>query len=115
NYSAYQARLAAQQAEAQRAPAAKAPKVKSSPDKAKVKGKAPRAPRRRKPEVIERDIGEVEAEIDGLQSAIDTEQQNADWQRLAELTSQQGALAARLEELMHEWEESMKAAEEGRR
>ncbi len=116
NYSEYQTHLAAQQVEAQREPPAKAAKVKvtkTSPDQAKLKG--PRPPRRRKPETIERDIGEVEAEIDVLQGTIDTEQQNADWQRLAELTSQQGTLAARLEELMHEWEESMTAAEEGRR
>ncbi len=124
NYSDYQAHLAAVQAEAQRVPAAKAVKgavkaqvkvnenvnKREKPDRAKLK-----MPRRRKPEVIERQIGEVEAEIEDLQGAIDTEQQNADWQRLAELTSQQGARVARLEELMHEWEESMMAAEERKR
>jgi ATP-binding cassette subfamily F protein 3 len=117
NYSAYQAHLAAKQVEAQGTPAAKAVKdshhVKAEPDNAQLK--KPRMPRRRKPEVIEREIGEVEAEIDALQGTLAAEQQDADWQRLAELTSQQGALAARLEELMHEWEESMIAAEEGRR
>ena len=117
NYSAYQAHLAAKQVEAQGTPAAKAAKgshnVKAEPDRAQLKKS--RAPRRRKPEVIEREIGEVEAEIDALQGTLATEQQDADWQRLAELTSQQGVLAARLEELMHEWEESMMAAEEGRR
>jgi ATP-binding cassette subfamily F protein 3 len=105
NYTDYQAHLAAKQVEAQRPPSTKAA----------VKVKAPRAPRRRKLEVIEREIGAVEADIDALQGLLDTEQQNADWQRLAELTSQQGALATRLEALMHEWEESMMAAEEGRR
>ena len=116
NYTDYQAHLAAQAA--QSAPAA--PTAKGAP-KAKTKGndKPERAnakrQRRRKPEVIEREIGEVEANIEALQEALDTEQQNADWQRLAELTSQQGALAARLEDLMQEWEESMMAAEEGRR
>ncbi len=117
NYSDYQAHLAAQQVEAQRAPSAKTAKekvkvnVNKTPDKAKSKGRS----RRRKPEVIERDIAEAEADIETLQGQIDTEQQNADWQRLAELTSQQGALATRLEDLMQEWEESMTAAEEGRR
>jgi ATP-binding cassette subfamily F protein 3 len=117
NYSDYQAHLAAKQAEAQRTPSAREAKVsnavKTKPDEANVK--KPRPPRRRKPEVIEREIGEVEAEIDTLQGIVETEQQDADWQRLAELTSQQGALATRLETLMDEWEASMMAAEEGRR
>ena len=65
--------------------------------------------------MIEREISEVEANIEALQEALATEQQNADWQRLAELTSQQGDLAARLDDLMQEWEETMMAAEEGRR
>jgi ATP-binding cassette subfamily F protein 3 len=116
NYTDYQAHLAARQVEAQRAPAAKAAvKVKGHDKSDRAKFKTPRAPRRRKPEVIERDIGDVEAAIEALQDTLDTEQQSADWQRLAELTSQQGALATRLEALMHEWEESMMAAEEGRR
>jgi ATP-binding cassette subfamily F protein 3 len=116
NYTDYQAHLAARQVEAQRAPAAKAGvKVKGHDKSDRAKFKTPRAPRRRKPEVIERDIGDVEAAIEALQDTLDTEQQSADWQRLAELTSQQGALATRLEALMHEWEESMMAAEEGRR
>jgi ATP-binding cassette subfamily F protein 3 len=118
NYSDYQAHLAAAQAETQRAAAAKAAAVKINEKNTKSdrgKLKTSRGPRRRKPEVIEREIGEVEADIDVLQGMIDTEQQNADWQRLAELTSQQGALATRLEALMHEWEESMMAAEERKR
>ncbi len=117
NYSEYQARLAARQAEAQRAaqaaPAAKS-KLKANVN-VNVKAPRPRSPRRRKPEVVEREIGEVEAEIEALQATMDTEQEHADWQRLSALTSQQGALAERLEALMHEWEESMTAAEEGRR
>ncbi len=119
NYSDYQAHLAALRAEAQHAPTAhKAVKDKGQDKREKserAKLKPSRPPRRRKLEVIEREIGEVEAEIETLQSTIDTEQQDADWQRLAELTSQQGALATRLEGLMQEWEESMMAAEEGRR
>jgi ATP-binding cassette subfamily F protein 3 len=116
NYTDYQAHLAAKQAEAQRAPSAKVvTQVKGNDTSDRGKLKTPRPPRRRKPEVIEREIGAVEAEIEVLQSTLETEQQNADWQRLSELTSQQGALATRLDELMHEWEESMMAAEEGRR
>ena len=92
-----------------------ATQVKGNETSDRGKFKAPRPPRRRKPEVIEREIGAVEAEIEALQVTLETEQQNADWQRLSELTSQQGALATRLDELMHEWEESMMAAEEGRR
>jgi len=116
NYTDYQAHLAARQAESLHAPAAKSlAKVQGDEKPDRNTFKAPRPPRRRKPEVIEREIGEVEAKIEALQGTLDTEQQNADWQRLAELTSQQGALATRLEELMHEWEESMVAAEEGRR
>lgn len=113
NYSDYQAHLAAKQVEAQRAPSANV--AKARPEKASSTGSRPRTPRRRKPEVIERDIHAVEVEIEGLQGMLETEQQNTDWQRLAELTSQQGTLAARLEALMHEWEASMIAAEEGRR
>ncbi len=117
NYSDYQAHLAAVQAAAQSAPAAhRAGGVKAKAKKAKAdRGDVKASRRRRKPEVIEREIGQVEADIEALQGTIDTEQQNADWQRLAELTSQQGALATQLEALMQEWEESMMAAEEGRR
>jgi hypothetical protein len=63
--------------------------------------------------VIEREIGALEAELEDLQAAIEQEQQDqADWQRLVELTTAQGAMATRLEALMGEWEESM-IAEEG--
>ncbi len=95
NYSEYQTHLATQQAEAPRASAAQksAPTAKAKP-KEKVKTPRPRPPRRRKPEVVEREISEVEAEIEALQATIDTEQEHADWQRLAELTSQQGVRPA---------------------
>ena len=115
NYTDYQAHLAAMQA-SQSAPTSK---VTPKNVKTKVNDKSARdntkRQRRRKPEVIEREISEVEANIEALQAALATEQQNADWQRLAELTSQQGDLASRLDDLMQEWEETMMAAEEGRR
>jgi len=108
NYSEYQAHLAAQQA-------AEASHVASASNKMpekKVRAKLPRSrpPRRRKPDVIEREIGALEAELATLQETIAAEQsRDAGWQRLAELTSEQGTLATRLDDLMNEWEESMSA------
>jgi ATP-binding cassette subfamily F protein 3 len=107
NYSEYQAHLAAQQA-AEAAPAASASNL---PEK-KARAKLPRfrPPRRRKPDVIEREIGALEAELATLQEMIADEQsRDASWQRLAELTSEQGTIAARLDDLMNEWEENMTA------
>jgi hypothetical protein len=54
----------------------------------------------------------VEAELAALQAAIETQQHSAEWQRLVELTTQQGTAAARLDSLMQEWEDAM-AAKEG--
>jgi hypothetical protein len=65
-----------------------------------------RPARRRKPGVIEQEIQCLEAEVAALQTAIEAHD-SADWQRLAELSTQQGTLAARLERLLKEWEESM--------
>jgi ATP-binding cassette subfamily F protein 3 len=107
NYSEYQAHLAAQQAAA----ASQTPSASKTPEK-KARAKSPRSrlSRRRKPEVIEREIGALEVELATLQDTIAAEQsQDAGWQRLAELTSEQGTIAARLDDLMHEWEESMTA------
>jgi ATP-binding cassette subfamily F protein 3 len=107
NYSEYQAHLAAQQA----AEVPQAASVPHIPEK-KARPKLPRSrpPRRRKPDVIEREIGALEAELATLQEAIAAEQsQDAGWQRLAELTSEQGTIAARLDDLITEWEESMTA------
>lgn len=101
NYSDYQAHLAAQ---ASAPPRALAKTNKKSRDKSL----RPRSERHRKPNVIERDISAAEADLASLQVTIEEEQQHhADWQRLAELTTQQGVVAARLDELMHEWEDSM--------
>jgi ATP-binding cassette subfamily F protein 3 len=108
NYSDYQAHLAVQQTALE-----PHQNVAKSAKKSRAKTAQPRSARRRKPKVIERDIGALEAELEHLQTTIEQEQQDrADWQRLAELTTAQGAMADRLEALMHEWEESM-TAEEG--
>ena len=56
-------------------------------------------------------MNQAEAELAALQAAIE-QQASADWQQLAELTTQQGDVAARLESLMQEWEEAMTAKEE---
>ncbi len=105
-YSDYQAHLAAQR---QAAPTLIAAKPQP---KAQAKPSRPRPARRRKPEVIEREIGEAETELATLQANLETEQRgNAGWQRLVELTTQQGAVAARLDDLMQEWEASMTGAE----
>jgi hypothetical protein len=58
--------------------------------------------------VIEDEIHHIEAEITALQTAIEAHD-GTDWQRLTELSSQQGTLTARLESLLEEWEESMAA------
>ena len=58
-------------------------------------------------------IHQAEAELVTLQTTIEAEQQHhAAWQRLVELTTQQGAVAAHLDDLIQEWEDSM-TAEEG--
>ena len=46
-----------------------------------------------------------------MQAAIE-QQSSAAWQQLAELTTQQGEVAARLDSLMHEWEEAMAGKED---
>jgi hypothetical protein len=56
--------------------------------------------------VIEDEIHHIEAEIAAIQTAIEA-QDGMDWQRLTELSAQQGTLATRLESLLEEWEESM--------
>jgi hypothetical protein len=106
NYSDYQAFLATQTA-------APAPTLPTASKKVREKPLRSRPVRGRKPEVIERDISTAETELANLQTMIETEQQGkADWQRLVELTTQQGSVSARLNDLMHEWEERM-LAEEG--
>ena len=67
----------------------------------------------RKLSAIEQDISQVEAELAALQRTIDKQQHTTHWQQLVELTTQQGTAATRLESLMHEWEQAMRA-EEGR-
>ena len=104
NYADYQAHLAAQAAAPQPAPSVK--KTSHAPPRFR-----PRPARRRKPEVIEQDIHHIEAEIAAVQTAIEAHD-STDWQRLTELSTQQGTLAVRLERLLEEWEESM-AAEGG--
>ncbi|MGE3537170.1 MAG: ABC-F family ATP-binding cassette domain-containing protein [Candidatus Tectimicrobiota bacterium] len=106
NYADYQAHLAANAARTAAPPPA--PKVKpvSQP------GPRPRGGRRRKASTIEKEINQLEAELALLQETIAAHQSSADWQRLVELTTQQGTLTVRLESLMEEWEESM-AAEGG--
>lgn len=103
NYADYQAHLAAKAT----APPP-TPSVKKSPQVVL----RPRPVRRRKASTIEKDIQQLEAELATLQEAIAVQHTSADWQRLVELTTQQGTLTARLESLMAEWEESM-AAEGG--
>lgn len=105
NYSAYQAHLTAQRQGAQ-AVAKSAPKAAPSPP-------PKRGQRRRTPGTIEREISQVESDIAALQNAMEAQQQSADWQQLAELSTQQADAAARLDRLLEEWEQSM-AIEEGR-
>jgi hypothetical protein len=71
----------------------------------------PRPARRRKLRIIEQEVSRAEAELAALQAAI-AQQASADWQQLADLTTQQGHVAARLESLMQEWEEAMTTKEE---
>jgi ATP-binding cassette subfamily F protein 3 len=99
NYTDYQAHLAAQTAVQQ--PALSGKKTAQIPPRPR-----PRSPKRRKPGVIEDEIHHVEAEIAAIQTAIEA-QDGTDWQRLTELSAQQGTMAARLESLLEEWEESM--------
>lgn len=104
NYAAYQTHLAAQASAQQQAPS-----VNRAPQAAPRQ--RPGAVKRRKPSVIEQDISHIEAELSAVQVAIEAHN-GTEWQRLTELSTQQSTLAARLESLMAEWEESMAA--EGR-
>ena len=108
NYSAYQAHLAMQAAEAASQTFAPAKKTAAGHDAVRRE----RPVRRRKLHVIEEDISQVETELSAIQNAIARQQQGADWQQLVELTTQQGTAAARLERLMQEWEEAMAAKED---
>ena len=99
NYTDYQAPLAAQTAVQQPAPSVK----KTSQGSPRLR---PRPAKRRKPSVIEDEIHRIEAEIATVQTAIEAHD-GTDWQRLTELSTQQGTLTARLEGLLEEWEESM--------
>jgi ATP-binding cassette subfamily F protein 3 len=105
NYADYQAHLAA--------PASAEPQaqsVKKSPQPPALQRPVARQPsrpvRRRKASVIEQEIGHIEAQLATVQAAIEAHD-GAAWQRLMELSMQQGTLAARLEALMAEWEESL--------
>jgi len=104
NYADYQAHLAARTVAQQQAPSVK----KTSQTLVRPR---PRLARRRKPGVIEQEISHLEAKIATVQTAIEAHD-GTDWQRLTELSTQQGTLAAQLESLLEEWEESM-AAEGG--
>jgi ATP-binding cassette subfamily F protein 3 len=99
NYTDYQEHLAAQTAAPQQAPGVK--KISHPPPRLH-----PRPAKRRKLSVIEAEIHHVEAEIAAVQTAIEAHD-GTDWQRLTELSTQQGTLTARLESLLEEWEESM--------
>jgi ATP-binding cassette subfamily F protein 3 len=104
NYSAYQAHLATLAS----TPAQPQPKPRPQP---RSTASVPRPARRRKLSAIEQDIGEVEAELVALQATIEAQQHSTDWQRLVELTTQQGTATTRLESLMQEWEDAMAAKE----
>jgi hypothetical protein len=107
NYSAYQEHLAT------RASLQTPAGSRALPKKAQAKSARPRPATRRKLTVVERDIHQAEAELVTLQTTIEAEQQHhAAWQRLVELTTQQGAVAAHLDNLIQEWEDNM-TAEEG--
>jgi ATP-binding cassette subfamily F protein 3 len=99
NYADYQAHLSAQTAAPQPGPSVK--KALQPPTRPRV-----RSARRRKPGVIEQEIHRLEAEVAALQTAIEAHD-STDWQRLTDLSTQQGTLAAQLENLLEEWEESM--------
>lgn len=108
NYADYQAHLAAQavaQPQTQRVNPQSPPRQRPAPRP------LARPVKRRKPSVIEQEIGRIEAELAAVQTAMEAHDGTA-WQRLAELSTQQSALAARLEALMEEWEASL-AAEGG--
>ena len=94
-----QAHLAAQTVAQQPGPGVK----KTSPVPPRLR---PRPAKRRKPSVIEDEIHSIEAEIAAVQTAIESHD-GTDWQRLTELSTQQGTLTARLESLLEEWEASM--------
>src|SRR5262249_39098155 len=99
NYADYQAHVVAQAAAQTQTPSAKktpqgSPRQQSRPVK------------RRKPRAIEQDISRIEAELTALQAPIEP-QNGADWKRLTELSTQKSTLAARLEGLMAEGEQSM--------
>jgi ATP-binding cassette subfamily F protein 3 len=104
NYSTYQAHLAAQ------VPLPPPPQVRGHSQPHDT-AQRPRPARRRKLRVIEQEVSQAEAELAALQTAI-AQQASADWQQLAELTTQQGNVAARLESLMQEWEEAMTTKED---
>jgi hypothetical protein len=110
NYADYQAHLAAQAAVQPQTPGVK-PTPQGPPPQRPALHQRPRPVKRRKSSVIEQDISHTEAELTALQAAIEAHN-GTDWQRLTELSTQQSRLAARLESLMAEWEESM--ATEGR-
>ena len=101
NYSAYQTHLATRQqpVAVSAVPVVKKPVTTAVPRL--------RPERLRKVTVIEHEISQVEAALAALQQSIEAVQQDADWQQLVELTTQQGALTVRLDRLMSEWEDSM--------
>jgi len=107
NYAAYQAHLAAQASAQQQAPSVKKT-PQGPPQQRPTPRQRPRPVKRRKPSVIEQDISHIEAELGAVQAALEAHN-DTEWQRLTELSTQQSALAARLEGLMAEWEESMAA------
>ena len=104
NYADYQAHLAAQTS----APPQTHSVRKTSQPPPRLR---PRPARRRKPSLIEQEISHIEADLAVVQTALEAHD-GTDWQRLTELSTQHGTLAARLESLLEEWEESMAA--EGR-
>jgi len=110
NYADYQAHVAAQTSAQQQAPSVKKT-PQGPPQQRPTPRQRPRPVKRRKPSVIEQDISHIEAELGAVQAAIEAHN-DTEWQRLTELSTQQSTLAARLEGLMAEWEESMAA--EGR-
>jgi ATP-binding cassette subfamily F protein 3 len=105
NYSAYQAHLAALAA----TPSPSQPRASTRP---RDTAQRTRPVRQRRLSAIEQEISQVEAALAALQVAVEQQQHSADWQRLVELTTQQGEAAARLESLMQEWEAAMAAKEE---
>ena len=102
NYSDYQASRSAPAP----SPAAK-PRKKSPPAPPRRRGV-----QRRTPGSIEREIGQVEAEIAALQIEMETRHDPSDWQQLADISSRKEDASERLQHLLQEWETSM-ATEEG--